>query len=75
VANIETFGIIMRKYARSQKVDEAVYTFNVMEKYGVDPNLAAFNSLLGALCKSKNVRKAQEIFDKMSGQFAADAKT
>jgi pentatricopeptide repeat protein len=75
VANIETFGIIMRKYARAQKVDEAVYTFNVMEKYGVAPNLAAFNSLLGALCKSKNVRKAQEIFDKMSGQFAADAKT
>jgi pentatricopeptide repeat protein len=75
VANVETFGIIMRKYARAQKVDEAVYTFNVMEKYGMSPNLAAFNSLLSALCKSKNVRKAQEIFDKMSSQFTPDAKT
>uniref|UniRef100_A0ACD5X4K2 Uncharacterized protein n=2 Tax=Avena sativa TaxID=4498 RepID=A0ACD5X4K2_AVESA len=75
VVNVETFGIIMRKYARAQKFDEALYTFNVMEKYGVVPNLAAFNSLLGALCKSKNVRKAQEIFDKMNGRFSPDAKT
>ncbi|KQK13073.1 pentatricopeptide repeat-containing protein At1g77360, mitochondrial [Brachypodium distachyon] len=75
VVNVETFGIIMRKYARAQKFDEAVYTFNIMEKYGVVPNLAAFNSLLGALCKSKNVRKAQEIFDKMNGRFNPDAKT
>lgn len=43
--NVETFCIVMRKYARNQKVDEAVYTFNVMEKYGVPPNLAAFNGL------------------------------
>ncbi|CAD6342638.1 unnamed protein product [Miscanthus lutarioriparius] len=74
-ANVETFGIIMRKYARAQKFDEAVYTFNIMERYGVAHNLAAFNSLLGALCKSKNVRKAQEIFDKMNNRFSPDAKT
>ncbi|KAF7061051.1 hypothetical protein CFC21_067782 [Triticum aestivum] len=75
VVNVETFGIIMRKYARAQKVDESVYTFNVMEKYGVVPNLAAFNSLLCALCKSKNVRKAQEIFEQMNDRFSPDAKT
>nr|CAD1839176.1 unnamed protein product [Ananas comosus var. bracteatus] len=51
--NVETFCIVMRKYARAQKVDEAIYTFNVMDKYGVSPNLAAFNSLLGAFCKSR----------------------
>ncbi|GMH00935.1 hypothetical protein Nepgr_002774 [Nepenthes gracilis] len=73
--NIETFCIIMRKYARAQKVDEAIYAFNVMEKYDVMPNLAAFNGLLSALCKSKNVRKAQEIFDKMKYQFVSDSKT
>ncbi|KAL8166131.1 hypothetical protein V2J09_007630 [Rumex salicifolius] len=73
--NIETFCIIMRKYARARKVDETIYTFNVMEKYGIVPNLAAFNGLLSALCKSKNVRKAQEIFDKMKDQYAPDSKT
>lgn len=75
ILNIETFCVIMRKYARAQKVDEAIYTFNVMEKYGVAPNLAAFNSLLSAFCKAKNVRKAQEIFDRMKDQFVPDSKT
>ncbi|XVE55284.1 hypothetical protein DITRI_Ditri03aG0146300 [Diplodiscus trichospermus] len=75
ILNVETFCIIMRRYARVQKVEEAVYTFNVMEKYGVPPNLAAFNGLLSALCKSKNVRKAQEIFDRMKDRFLPDSKT
>ncbi|KAF8413183.1 hypothetical protein HHK36_001159 [Tetracentron sinense] len=75
ILNVETFCVIMRKYSRAQKVDEAVYTFNVMDKYGVPPNLAAFNSLLSALCKSKNVRKAQEIFDNMKDRFVPDSKT
>ncbi|KAJ0086903.1 hypothetical protein Patl1_08287 [Pistacia atlantica] len=73
--NIETFCIIMRRYARAQKVEEAVYTFNMMGKYDVPPNLAAFNGLLSALCKSKNVRKAQEIFESMKDRFIPDSKT
>ncbi|GER25862.1 pentatricopeptide repeat-containing family protein [Striga asiatica] len=73
--NIETFCIIMRKYARAGKVNEAVYTFNVMKKYDLPPNLAAFNGLLSALCKSKNVRKAQEIFDGMRDEFRPDSKS
>ncbi|KAF6174218.1 hypothetical protein GIB67_033750 [Kingdonia uniflora] len=75
VLNIETFCVMIRKYARAQKVDEAIYTFNVMDSYGVPPNLAAFNSLLSAFCKSKNVRKAQEIFDNMKDKFLPDSKT
>ncbi|CAM8948810.1 unnamed protein product [Rhodiola kirilowii] len=75
MVNVETFCIIMRRYARSQKVDEALYTFNIMEKYNVPQNLAAFNGLLSALCKTKNVRKAQEMFDKLREKFVPDSKT
>ncbi|KAK6939912.1 Pentatricopeptide repeat [Dillenia turbinata] len=53
----------MRRFARTQKVEEAIYAFNVMAKYDLVPNLAAFNGLLSALCKAKNVRNAQEIFE------------
>ncbi|CAH9123146.1 unnamed protein product [Cuscuta epithymum] len=73
--NIETFCIMMRKYARAKKVEEAVYTFNVMKKYDVPPNLAALNGLLSALCKSRNVRKAEEIFNDVKDRFAPDVKT
>lgn len=75
ILNIETFCIIMRKYARAQKIEEAIYTFNIMEKYDVPPTLAAFNGLLSALCKAKNVRKAQEIFDQMKDRYIPDLKT
>lgn len=73
--NVETFCIIMRKYARARKIDEALYTFNVMEKYGLSQNLVAFNGILSALCKSRNVRKAQEIFDKTKDRFEPDSKS
>lgn len=73
--NVETFCIVMRKYARAGKVDEAVYAFNVMEKYDLPQNLAALNGLLSALCKSKNVRKAEEIFQKTRDRFTPDSKT
>ncbi|CAN8234224.1 unnamed protein product [Cochlearia groenlandica] len=72
---VETFCIVMRKYARAQKVDEAIYAFNVMEKYDLPPNIVAFNGLLSALCKSKNVRKAQEIFENMRDRFKPESKT
>ncbi|XP_072972427.1 pentatricopeptide repeat-containing protein At1g77360, mitochondrial [Typha angustifolia] len=75
ILNIETFCVVMRKYARAKKVEETLYTFNVMDKFGVTPNLAAFNSLLSAFCKAKNVRKAQEVFDEMIDRFEPDAKT
>jgi pentatricopeptide repeat protein len=71
----ETFAIIMRRYARAKKIEEAVYTFDTMEKFGVPPDLEAFNSLLSALCKCKKVHKAQEIFDLMKVRFKPDLKT
>jgi pentatricopeptide repeat protein len=46
-----------------------------MDKFGINPNLTTFNGLLGALCKSKNVRKAQEVFNEIWHQFEPDAKT
>ncbi|KAL4198048.1 hypothetical protein AMTRI_Chr03g138270 [Amborella trichopoda] len=75
ILNNETFCIMIRKYARAHKVDEAVYTFNVMDKFGLTPNLTAFNSLLSAFCKAKNVRKAQEIFDDMKDRFEPNSIT
>ncbi|KAI3921835.1 hypothetical protein MKX01_005524 [Papaver californicum] len=64
ILNVETFCIIMRKYTRAKKVDEAIYTFNIMDKYGITPKLVAVNSLLSALCK---VRKKD--------RFVPDSKT
>lgn len=54
---------------------EAVYTSNAMQKYDVPQNLAALNGLPSALCKSKNVRKAQEIINSMKDWYITNSKT
>ncbi|KAI3886824.1 hypothetical protein MKW98_017176 [Papaver atlanticum] len=74
----ETFGLIERRYARARRSSDAIDTFEKMERYGLRQELCDLNCLLGTLCKSKNVRKAQEVFDEMvkrRKRFVADLKT
>ncbi|KAL5072181.1 hypothetical protein RYX36_023068 [Vicia faba] len=47
---------------------------NSMRKKGT-VNITAFNGLLRALCMSRNVRKAQEIFHSMKGPFEPNSKS
>ncbi|XP_070016869.1 pentatricopeptide repeat-containing protein At1g77360, mitochondrial-like [Nicotiana tabacum] len=60
----ESFALISRRYARARKVKEAIEAFERMEKYGLVVELQDFNRLLDTLSKSRNVGKAQEVFDK-----------
>ncbi|MCL7046408.1 hypothetical protein MKW94_030151 [Papaver nudicaule] len=74
----ETFGLIMRRYARARRSGDAVDAFEKMERYGLRQELSDLNCLLGTLCKSKNARKAQEVFDEMvkrKKRFVPDVKT
>ena len=57
----ETFTLISRKYARARKVKEAIDAFEKIEKFGM--KLEVFNRLIDTLSKSRNVEKAQGIFD------------
>ncbi|MCL7034908.1 hypothetical protein MKW94_025411 [Papaver nudicaule] len=62
----ETFGLIMRRYARARRAGDTV------------DELGDLNCLLGTLCKSKNARKAQEVFNEMVKRrksFVPDVKT
>ncbi|OVA10639.1 Pentatricopeptide repeat [Macleaya cordata] len=74
----DTFGLIERRYARARKPIEAVEAFEKMAKFGLKPELSDFNTLIGTLCKSGQVRKAQELFDEMvkrKKRFEPDLKT
>lgn len=64
--NGDTFALIARRYVRARIVNEALKTFERMERYGLKPQISDFNKLIDVLCKSKfHVEKAQELFDKM----------
>ena len=59
----ETFALISRKYARARKVKEATDAFEKIEKFGMKLEVLDYNRLIDTLSKSRNVEKAQEIFD------------
>ncbi|XP_023911649.1 pentatricopeptide repeat-containing protein At1g71060, mitochondrial [Quercus suber] len=61
----EIFALISRRYARARKVKEAVDTFKKIEKFGMKFEVSDYIRLIDTLSKSRNVEKAQEVFDTM----------
>ncbi|XP_050290136.1 pentatricopeptide repeat-containing protein At1g71060, mitochondrial-like [Quercus robur] len=61
----KTFASISRRYARVRKVKEAVDAFEKIEKFGIKLEVSDYNRLIDTLSKSKNVEKAQEVFNTM----------
>ncbi|KAJ4974579.1 hypothetical protein NE237_007753 [Protea cynaroides] len=72
----DTFALIIRRYARARKINEAIGTFEKMEKFGLKPELSDFNRFIDILCKSRHVKKAQVVFDEMKKRrFTPDLRT
>lgn len=61
----DTFMLIIRRYARARRVEEAIETFEKMEQLGMKLDLSDFNRFLDTLSKSRQVGKAHQVFDKM----------
>ena len=72
----ETFTLISRRYSRARKVREAVDAFEKIEKFGMKLEVSDYNRLIDTLSKSKNVEKAQEVFNTMKKRrFVLDIKS
>lgn len=73
----DTFALISRRLARARKVKEAIEAFERMEnKYGMKPELQDYNRLLDTLSKSRQVERAQMVFDKWKyTRFTPDIKS
>lgn len=61
----ETFALVIRRYARARKIKEAIETFEKMGNFGLRPELSDYNRLIDTISKSKQVKRAQELFDEM----------
>lgn len=73
----DTFALISRRLARARRVKEAIEAFEKMEgKYGIKPQLQDYNRLLDTLTKSRQVERAQMVFDKWKNtRFIPDIKS
>ncbi|KAJ9536824.1 hypothetical protein OSB04_029557 [Centaurea solstitialis] len=65
VLSLTTFVSVFGSYCEAGRINEAVMTFGVMEKYGVPPDVVAVNSLLSAICREDSqMHKAMEFFER-----------
>lgn len=58
--SLATFASVFSSYVLASRVEEAIVTFNVIDKYGVARDIVALNSLLSAICRDGRVADALE---------------
>ncbi|KAL2236794.1 pentatricopeptide repeat-containing protein At1g77360, mitochondrial [Sesamum indicum] len=72
--SLTTFVSVFENYCIAGRFDEAVMTFDVMERYGIQPDIIAVNSLLSAMCREDNhTAKALEFFERIKANIPPDA--
>ncbi|KAL1552661.1 pentatricopeptide repeat-containing protein, mitochondrial [Salvia divinorum] len=74
--SLTTFVSVFENYCIAGRFDDAVLTFDVLEGYGIPPDIVAVNSLLSALCREDNrTAKALEFFERIKCKVHPDADT
>lgn len=70
---VKTFVSVFGSYCSVGKIKEAVMTFDVMDRYGIEKDVFAVNSLLSAICRMEGlVSDASEFFDKIKLKIPPD---
>lgn len=73
VLSLHTFVSVFQSYCMAGRISEAVMSFNVMDRYDVEKNVVAVNSLLSAICREENQTSlAMEFLEKVKGKIDLD---
>lgn len=73
VLSLTTFVSVFSSYCEAGKFYDAIMTFDVLEKYGIQPDVVAVNSLLSAICREDfQTAKAYEFFEKVKTKIPPD---
>lgn len=71
-----TFASIFGSYCGARRFNEAITSFHVMDKYEVEQDVFAVNSLLSAICREENqTSTALEFYDKIKAKINPEEDT
>lgn len=71
----EIFWIVFKGYSRANLPGDAIRAFNRMVEFGIKPSIRDLDMLLYFICKKKQVKHAQQFFDRVKQDFEPSAKT
>ncbi|CAK9325389.1 unnamed protein product [Citrullus colocynthis] len=73
IISLPTFVSVFGSYCSAGRFKEAMMSFEVMDRYEVEKNVMAVNSLLSAICTEENqTSKAWEFFEKHKEKIPLD---
>ncbi|KAK3034996.1 hypothetical protein RJ639_033374 [Escallonia herrerae] len=70
-----TFGIVLNRHAAAHKVDDTIELFYKRKEFGLEIDLAAFQTLLLSLCRYKHVEVAETLYHTKKNEFRPETKT
>ncbi|XP_031502990.1 putative pentatricopeptide repeat-containing protein At3g15200 isoform X2 [Nymphaea colorata] len=73
--NERTFAILIHRYSSDHNVEQAIETFYKREKYGLELDKLAFQTLLMSLCRYKHVEEAESLLYLKKEVFPIDIKS
>lgn len=74
VLSMAAFVLAFRCYCSLGEFNEAVMAFDLMDRYGIQADVVAVNSLLSAICREDNeTLKALEFFERIKTRIPPDA--
>ncbi|KAF6149844.1 hypothetical protein GIB67_010918 [Kingdonia uniflora] len=73
--SLATFASVFSSYVVSDRVDEAIMTFEVMDQYGCARDVVGLNSLLSAICREGKTCRAKEFLDIAKSKIRPDRDT
>ncbi|KDP45648.1 hypothetical protein JCGZ_17255 [Jatropha curcas] len=74
--SMATFASVFGSYCSAGRFNEAVMSFDVMDRYGIEQDIVAVNSLLSAFCREDNhTLEALEFFERIKSKIPPDGDT
>nr|AYM01008.1 pentatricopeptide repeat protein [Salvia miltiorrhiza] len=73
--SMATFKSVFVNYVSSDRVQDAILSFEVMDQYGIPSGVVALNTLLYAICSHGKTRLAENYFRIVKEKIRVDAET